>query len=172
MIAPPDRLDPATCLGRRIEIRGVVQGVGFRPWVYRLATEHALAGHVRNTAGGVTIEVFGPPATLDMFVRRLEASVPPAALIRELRWSTIPPVPIDAFSILHSEERADRRVSIPADLPTCSACLSELFDPADRRYRYPFTNCTNCGPRFTITRDVPYDRPGTTMAFRISFPST
>jgi hydrogenase maturation protein HypF len=168
MIAPPDRLDPAACMGRRIEIRGVVQGVGFRPWVYRLATEHALAGHVRNTAGGVTIDVFGPRETLDMFMNRLEASVPPAAVIRELRWSTIPLVPTDGFSIRHSEARADRRVSIPADLPTCSACLSELFDPADRRYRYPFINCTNCGPRFTITRDVPYDRPGTTMvAFRM-----
>ena len=135
MIARPDRLDPAACTGRRIEIRGVVQGVGFRPWVYRLATEHALGGHVRNTVGGVAIEVFGPRETLDMFVCRLEASVPPAAVIRELRWSTIPPVPVNTFSILHSEERADRRVSIPADLPTCSACRSELFDPADRRYR-------------------------------------
>jgi hydrogenase maturation protein HypF len=99
-----------------------------------------------------------------MFVSRLETSIPPAAVIHELRWSTIPHRPIDTFSILDSEEHADRRVSIPADLPTCTACLSELFDPADRRYRYPFINCTNCGPRFTITRDIPYDRSGTTMA--------
>ena len=154
-----------TTLGRRIEIRGVVQGVGFRPWIYRLATERGLAGHVRNDASGITIEAFGPEDALDAFVRQLEAAPPPAAAIRELRSSAIPPTAtVDTFSILHGEENAERRVCIPPDLPTCAACLSELFDPADRRYRYPFINCTDCGPRFTITRDVPYDRPATTMA--------
>ena len=157
-----------TTLGRRIEIRGVVQGVGFRPWVCRLATEQGLGGHVHNDAAGVTIEAFGPEDALDAFVRRLEASAPPAAAIRELRSSAIPFITVDTFSILQSEESAERRISIPADLPTCPACVSELFDPADRRYRYPFTNCTSCGPRFTITRDVPYDRAATTMsAFRM-----
>ena len=152
-------------LGRRIEIRGIVQGVGFRPWIYRLATEEGLTGHVRNDTSGVTIEAFGREEALDAFVRRLEASPgPPAAAIRELRSCAIPPLSIDAFSIQHSEEHGERRVPIPPDLPTCPACLSELFDPADRRYRYPFINCTNCGPRFTITQDVPYDRAATTMA--------
>jgi hydrogenase maturation protein HypF len=150
--------------GRRIQIRGVVQGVGVRPWIYRLATEQGIAGYVRNDGTGVTIEAFGPEATLDVFVHRLETSAPPSAAVRELRWSPIRPASIDTFNILQSEEGTERRVSIPPDLPTCAACISELFDPADRRYRYPFINCTNCGPRFTITRDVPYDRSATTMA--------
>lgn len=153
-----------TRLGRRIEVRGIVQGVGFRPWVYRLATEEGLAGCVRNDATGVTIEAFGSEEALDDFVRRLESSPPPAADIRELRSCAIPPAAVEVFRIVQSENAAERRVSIPADLVTCPACVSEIFDPANRRYRYPFTNCTNCGPRFTITRDVPYDRPATTMA--------
>lgn len=153
-----------TTLGLRIEIRGVVQGVGFRPWIYRLATEEGLAGHVRNDATGVTIEAFGSEEALDVFVRRLEDSPPPAAVIGDIRSCLIPPEAVEAFSIIQSQEAAERRISIPPDLATCPACISEIFDPADRRYRYPFTNCTNCGPRFTITRDVPYDRPATTMA--------
>jgi hydrogenase maturation protein HypF len=149
--------------GRHIEIRGVVQGVGFRPWIYRLATEQGLAGSVRNDATGVTIEAFGPEEMIDVFMRRLDAP-PPAAVIGEVRSWTIPGAPVGGFSIVHSQETAERRVSIPPDLATCPDCLSEVFDPADRRYWYPFTNCTNCGPRFTISRDVPYDRPATTMA--------
>jgi hydrogenase maturation protein HypF len=150
--------------GRRIEIHGIVQGVGLRPWIYRLATEQGLAGCVRNHAAGVTIDAFGPDDALDDFVRRLESSPPPSADIRELRSRAIPPADVHAFRIVQSEETVERRVSIPADLATCAMCVSEIFDPADRRYRYPFTNCTNCGPRFTITRDVPYDRPATTMS--------
>ena len=150
--------------GRRIEIRGVVQGVGFRPWVYRLATEGGVAGRVRNDAAGVTIDAFGSETALDDFVGRLENGPPPAAEIRELRAHPIPAEPVDAFTIVESQERADRRISIPADLATCPACLREILDPTDRRYRYPFTNCTNCGPRFTIARDAPYDRGATTMA--------
>jgi hydrogenase maturation protein HypF len=157
-----------TTSGRRIEIRGVVQGVGFRPWIYRLATEEGLAGHVRNDGTGVTIEAFGSEEALDSFTRHLEDSPPRAAVIREVQSRVIPVEAVDAFSIVHSEETADRRVSIPPDLATCPTCISEVFDPADRRYRYPFTNCTNCGPRFTITREIPYDRPVTTMsAFRM-----
>ncbi len=151
-------------VGRHIEIRGTVQGVGFRPWVYRLATEEGLAGHVRNDATGVTIEAFGSLEALDAFTRRLETSLPPAARIRELRARVIPAESIASFSIVQSEERLARRVSIPPDLPTCADCVSEIFDRANRRFRYPFTNCTNCGPRFTIARDVPYDRAATTMA--------
>lgn len=153
-----------TTLGRHIEVRGIVQGVGFRPWVYRLATEEGLAGSVRNDATGVTIEAFGSEEALEVFMRRLEDRPPPAAVIGEVRSWTIPTEAADAFSIIHSQESTERRVSIPPDLATCPECISEIFNPADRRYRYPFINCTNCGPRFTITRDVPYDRPATTMA--------
>jgi hydrogenase maturation protein HypF len=154
----------STALGRHIEIRGVVQGVGFRPWVYRLATEQGIAGHVRNDATGVTIDAFGSEHALDEFMRQLGSSGPPAAVINDVRSWAIPFEPIDAFSIVQSQESAERRVSIPPDLATCPECASEIIDPANRRYHYPFTNCTNCGPRFTITRDVPYDRPATTMA--------
>jgi hydrogenase maturation protein HypF len=141
-----------------------VQGVGFRPWVYRLAGAHGLGGWVRNDARGVTIEAFGPTASLDAFVSALQASPPPAARIADFSCRAIEGRPDAAFHILASEPSADRRVSIPADLATCPDCLREISDPADRRYRYPFTNCTNCGPRFTIAIDIPYDRPNTTMA--------
>jgi hydrogenase maturation protein HypF len=152
-------------VGRRIEIRGVVQGVGFRPWVYRLATEEGLTGRVRNDASGVTIDAFGSESALNLFTRRLESSPPAAAAIEMLHSYEIPSEPLDTFSIGHSlDAAADRRLSIPPDLATCPACLSEVFDPSDRRYRYPFTNCTGCGPRFTIASDVPYDRRATTMA--------
>jgi len=150
--------------GRHIEIRGVVQGVGFRPWVYRLATEEGLAGWVRNDTTGVAIDAFGPEDALDAFMRRLADAPPPAATISGVQSWPIPVEAADAFSIIRSQETAERRVSIPPDLATCAQCTAEIFNPADRRYRYPFTNCTNCGPRFTITRDVPYDRPATTMA--------
>jgi hydrogenase maturation protein HypF len=119
---------------------------------------------VRNDAAGVTIEAFGPESALDDFVRRLETSMPPAADIREFHAQAIPTESVDAFSIVESDRAVERRISIPPDLATCSDCLREVFDPADRRYRYPFTNCTKCGPRFTIARDTPYDRAATTMA--------
>jgi hydrogenase maturation protein HypF len=151
-------------LGRRIEIRGIVQGVGFRPWIYRLAVDEGVVGFVRNSGDGVRMEVFGSDEMLDRFVRRLETSVPPAAAIHEICTTAIPAAALESFSILTSDEQVERRVSIPPDLPTCAACLSELFDPADRRYRYPFINCTQCGPRFTIAQDTPYDRATTTMA--------
>jgi hydrogenase maturation protein HypF len=150
--------------GRRIEIRGTVQGVGFRPWVYRLAHEAGIAGRVCNDTRGVTIEVFGGDVALDTFVRRLESAPPPAAAIEALEWAPIPPEPARDFRIVQSQPSAERRVSIPADLATCPECAAEITDPQNRRYRYPFTNCTHCGPRFTITRAVPYDREATTMA--------
>lgn len=151
-------------LGRRIEVRGIVQGVGFRPWVYRLARENGLAGRVSNDSRGVTIEAFGSGRAIDAFLESLSASPPPAARIRELEWRAIPSEAASDFVIVESREGGQRAVSIPPDLPTCADCLAEVFEPRDRRYRYPFTNCTNCGPRFTIARDVPYDRPATTMA--------
>jgi hydrogenase maturation protein HypF len=150
--------------GRRIRVEGTVQGVGFRPWVYRLAHEEGIRGTVRNDSAGVTIEAYGTAAALATFQGRLESSPPPAAEIRELRREELPYRESSAFEIVASDEAAERRVSIPADLSTCDDCRRELLDPIDRRHRYPFTNCTNCGPRFTITLDVPYDRPATTMA--------
>ena len=150
--------------GRRIAIRGVVQGVGFRPWVYRLARERGIAGRVRNGTEGVTIDAFGTDAALNGFLRSLTEAPPPAARIHAVRWDPIAAEPGEGFAIEESREDGGRRVSIPPDLATCDDCLEEIFDPADRRYRYPFTNCTNCGPRFTIARDVPYDRPSTSMA--------
>jgi hydrogenase maturation protein HypF len=149
--------------GRRIEIHGIVQGVGFRPWVYRVACEEGVAGRVRNDASGVTIEAFGTERALQEFMRRL-AAPPPAADVHDIQTTAIPDEPVAGFKITSSATEGTRRVAIPADLATCSECVDEIFDPTNRRFRYAFTNCTNCGPRFTITRDAPYDRPATTMA--------
>jgi len=150
--------------GRRIEIRGIVQGVGFRPWVFRLASTHGIGGWVRNDDAGVTIEAFGPDLALSAFLNDLQSSPPPAAQIRSVHSCRVAPRLARSFEIVESGSSADRRVSIPADLATCGACLADIHDPGNRRYRYPFTNCTNCGPRFTIATRVPYDRPHTTMA--------
>ncbi len=150
--------------GRRIEIRGTVQGVGFRPWVYRLAREQALGGRVWNHSTGVTIEVFGRSDSVGLFVEQLGHDMPPAATITSLDTETVPMEPVDGFEIVESTASTGRVVSIPPDLATCPDCLQEIFDPNNRRFRYAFTNCTNCGPRFTISKDVPYDRSTTTMA--------
>jgi hydrogenase maturation protein HypF len=151
--------------GRRIAIRGTVQGVGFRPFVYRLAREEGVSGRVRNEASGVTIEAYGTPSALEAFLRRIETDPPPAAEVREVESEAIPPdAAPPGFEIVSSRSEGERRVSIPADLATCPDCLAEVRDPADRRHGYAFTNCTHCGPRYTIARDVPYDRPATTMA--------
>ncbi len=151
--------------GRTIRLRGVVQGVGFRPWVYRLAREEGISGQVSNDADGVTIEAFGTPSALDRFLARLRDEPPNAAVITALKWR--PAAASEApnhFEIAASRSAAARRVSIPADIATCPQCLAEIFDPNNRRYRYAFTNCTDCGPRFTIVRELPYDRRSTTMA--------
>jgi hydrogenase maturation protein HypF len=150
--------------GRRIEVRGTVQGVGFRPWIYRLARQEGITGRVRNDGLGVTIDAFGPARGLDGFARRIRAEAPPAASVSELRTEPIPVERLAGFEIAPSEDRPERRVSIPPDLATCPECLDEVLDPSDRRYGYAFTNCTRCGPRYTIARDVPYDRARTTMA--------
>ena len=150
--------------GKRIRIRGTVQGVGFRPWVYRVAMDAGVAGRVRNDASGVTIDAFGDEAALGAFERALHLSPPPAARIAEFDAVAIPAEPVTSFVIEHSEAAETRRVSIPPDLAICDDCVADILDPANRRYRYPFTNCTNCGPRFTIATDVPYDRSATTMA--------
>ena len=149
--------------GCRIEVRGTVQGVGFRPWVYRLARRAGLAGRVWNHSEGVTIEAFGGAGSLESFVQWLRDDTPASARIRELRLSKIPPELAEDFVIEPSEGVGARALSIPPDLATCNKCEEEVLDPNDRRYRYPFTNCTECGPRFTITTDIPYDRSATTM---------
>ena len=154
--------EPAVQL-KRIGVRGVVQGVGFRPFVYRLAHEHDLTGWVLNHSGGVEIEVEGLPSRLEAFVHDLTAQAPPLARIIAVEVSDAPPVGYDRFEIRHSVAQEGRYQLISPDIATCDDCRRELLDPDDRRYRYPFTNCTNCGPRFTIIRDIPYDRPLTTM---------
>jgi hydrogenase maturation protein HypF len=151
-------------LRRRIRVRGIVQGVGFRPFVYALAHRFALAGFVGNDSDGVFIEVEGPQNNLEAFVACLVTESPPLAHVEEVASRPVPVQGAVAFVIVASEVQADARTLISADLFTCADCLRELFDPADRRYLYPFINCTNCGPRFTIIRDIPYDRPRTTMA--------
>ena len=155
---------PPNAEGRRIEVRGTVQGVGYRPWVYRTARETHVTGTVRNHTGGVTIEAFGPVAAIDDFIKKLAVAAPPAAVVDTITAAAIPFQPHVGFTILDSERRAETRMAIPPDLAICPQCAAELNDPSDRRYHYAFTNCTNCGPRFTIAKSAPYDRPNTTMA--------
>jgi hydrogenase maturation protein HypF len=150
--------------GRRIEIRGTVQGVGMRPFVWRVARDCGVSGRVRNDEAGVTVEAFGTGDALDAFEARLRAGGPPSARVLSFRAAEIAPEESSAFAIEESAGADERRVSIPPDLSTCADCLAEVLDPADRRFHYPFTNCTGCGPRFTIVRDAPYDRAATTMA--------
>jgi hydrogenase maturation protein HypF len=145
-------------------VRGVVQGVGFRPFVYRLAQEEGLAGFIGNDTGGVTIEIEGPEERVEAFLARLRSEAPPLARIDAVAVRELPLVGGFGFRIVASEVLGQVSTGIPADAATCPDCLRELLDPADRRYRYPFLNCTNCGPRFTITRSIPYDRPQTSMA--------
>jgi hydrogenase maturation protein HypF len=149
---------------RCIHVSGIVQGVGFRPYVYRLAVGRHLNGQIANTAAGVVIEVQGSRESVDDFLQRLPKEAPPLALIRGLDVSEIPPNGDSEFRIVPSEKSETVRTLIPPDIAICEDCLRELFDPADRRYLYPFINCTNCGPRFTIVRSIPYDRPQTSMA--------
>src|SRR5579883_1775509 len=148
---------------RRILVRGIVQGVGFRPFVYGQARRLGLGGFVFNDSRGVTIEVEGNAADLESFQQALSAHTPPLARIDSVTIELLPPRGEDTFVITASQRQAERSTLISPDTATCADCLRELFNPADRRYRYPFINCTNCGPRFTIVQDVPYDRARTTM---------
>lgn len=148
--------------GCRIEVRGTVQGVGFRPWVYRIARELGIAGRVRNDPSGVLIDAFADPQALERFREALRRAPAPAE-VQALSWREIAPEPARTFSIEASSDAAERRISIPPDLATCPDCVREISDPGDRRAGYPFTNCTACGPRFTIATDVPYDRAATAM---------
>jgi len=147
----------------QVDIRGAVQGVGFRPFVYRLATGLSLAGWVANDTQGVIAEVEGSRAALERFLERLRSEKPPRALILSLDATWLPPLGYRRFEIRESNRAGAKSVVVLPDLATCDDCLRELFDPGDRRYAYPFTNCTNCGPRFSIIESLPYDRPNITM---------
>ncbi len=147
----------------RINVRGVVQGVGFRPFVYQLATKYDLKGWVCNTSGDVKIEVEGRREALDHFLVDLEQLSPPLSHIEDIYSTNHAFVGYPSFEIRHSIAEEGKYQLISPDIATCQACLQEILTPDDRRYRYPFTNCTNCGPRFTIIEDIPYDRPRTTM---------
>src|SRR5579862_6860623 len=147
----------------RIALRGAVQGVGFRPFVYRLATELSLTGWVLNSSSGLVVEVEGPADDLTLFQQRLEHERPEASVITVRESSSIAVEGSAGFEILASDNDSGKSVNVLPDLATCRECREELFDPANRRFEYPFTNCTNCGPRYTIVVDIPYDRPNTTM---------
>jgi hydrogenase maturation protein HypF len=146
-----------------VQVGGVVQGVGFRPFVYRLAEERALKGWVNNSAQGVSLEVEGPPGALREFLLRLEAEKPPLCSIQSLESRWLDPVGYRTFKILPSSRSGATTALVMPDVATCADCLRELFDLANRRFRYPFTNCTHCGPRYTILERLPYDRPNTSM---------
>ena len=148
----------------RVRVEGVVQGVGFRPHVHRLATDLGLAGFVLNDAAGVLLEVEAPPAAVERFLERLRAEAPPLASIERVVPEELAPMGERGFTILVSDGAGEHSAAVAPDVATCADCLAELRDPADRRHRYPFINCTACGPRYTIVTGVPYDRGRTTMA--------
>lgn len=150
--------------GLHIEIRGTVQGVGYRPWVYQLAQRVGIGGRVWNHSRGVSIEAHGTADTLHRFVIALKTDAPPAARVQSVACEDITYENETTFAIDESVATSELHVSIPSDLATCDDCQREMFDPADRRYRYPFTNCTNCGPRYSIVYGAPYDRANTSMA--------
>jgi hydrogenase maturation protein HypF len=147
-----------------ISIKGIVQGVGFRPFVYNLAKRHRLLGYVLNNTSGVFIDVEGESASINDFIEHIKTQPPPLAAIFEMNSRTAEPIGYDDFVIRRSEDEKEKFVPISPEIATCEECISDIFDPANRIYRYPFTNCTNCGPRFTIVKDIPYDRKFTTMA--------
>ncbi|MHC1742086.1 MAG: carbamoyltransferase HypF [Syntrophobacteraceae bacterium] len=154
-----------------VKVRGIVQGVGFRPYIYQLAFRHALNGWVRNQSDGVEIEIAGPNGAVAAFLRDLPDQAPPLARIHHIHATEVPYAPLETFHIVPSLKQETRATLISADMCTCADCMRELLDPTDRRYRYPFINCTNCGPRYTIVKDIPYDRAKTTMAAFTMCPS-
>ena len=146
-----------------IHVTGVVQGVGFRPFVYNLARRMGLTGWVLNSADGVFIAAEGDADIVESFVRAVAEEAPPMAVVEPVTVTDVEPQGFSAFEIRESVETPGAMTLVSPDIATCPACLEEVRDAEDRRHRYPFTNCTNCGPRFTIIEDVPYDRPITTM---------
>ena len=159
-----DESSRAILARKAIDVTGIVQGVGFRPFIYRLAQECNLTGFIANTPAGVTIEVQGDPDLLDRFLVRLPSELPPLAKITSLLSRDAEPQAETAFRIVSSRLDAPPKALISPDVAVCGDCLREMMNPRDRRFRYPFINCTNCGPRFTIIRDIPYDRARTSMA--------
>jgi hydrogenase maturation protein HypF len=153
-----------TRIERRLRITGIVQGVGFRPYVWHLAKALNLAGWVRNDAAGVEILVEGEPEQIEAFTRRLPKEIPPLAQVRDLTWSDGPPTGEHADFTITESGAGQAATLIGPDTAVCPDCLAEMFDPADRRWRYAFINCTHCGPRYTLTRSLPYDRAQTSMA--------
>lgn len=151
------------CVRLRLTIRGAVQGVGFRPYAYRLATELGLAGWVNNSSQGVFVEIEGDRSQVEEFLLRVESERPPLAAIHSLESSVLDACGDQTFEIRTSQEAGEPTALVLPDVATCRDCRREIFDPGDRRYRYPFTNCTHCGPRFSIIEALPYDRPQTTM---------
>ncbi|MCL0104684.1 carbamoyltransferase HypF [Dehalococcoidia bacterium] len=162
------QIEPGTRKLARIRVRGVVQGGGFRPFIFRLAHEHGLAGWVRNTSGEVNIEVEGKE--IERFLDDLKAKAPPMARIEGVTTTIHPPKGYTEFVIKDSLARVGEYQLVSPDIATCPECQNEILSPRDRRYLYPFTNCTNCGPRFTIIEDIPYDRPRTTMRHFVMCP--
>ncbi|MCP4689648.1 MAG: carbamoyltransferase HypF, partial [Desulfobacterales bacterium] len=150
-------------VSKRLEINGIVQGVGFRPFIYQLASRFGLNGDVANTASGVIIHAEGAADAMASFQEEIAANPPPLARITEFRSRDGETKNFTAFTIVKSEGGPGKSTLISPDTSICEDCLRELFDPDDRRYRYPFINCTNCGPRYTIIDDIPYDRPFTSM---------
>ena len=151
-------------IGKKIHIAGIVQGVGFRPFIYGLAQKHHISGWVRNSSAGVDIVANGSHGALEAFIDDIRHNPPPLANIDQIEVTTVQPDGFSDFRIIESSTVQGGFIPVSADMSICPDCLRELFDPDDRRYRYPFINCTNCGPRFTIIKDIPYDRPLTTMA--------
>ncbi|HWI65487.1 MAG TPA: Sua5/YciO/YrdC/YwlC family protein, partial [Symbiobacteriaceae bacterium] len=164
VVGRPDSRERQPLVRRRFQVGGTVQGVGFRPFVYRLALQHGLAGWVLNSERGVTIEVEGPQGRVEAFQAALTGSPPPLAAITAVQTTDLAPTGSTGFAIIQSQSGDGRTADVPADSALCDDCRRDVLDPHNRRYRYPFTNCTNCGPRFTIVKDIPYDRPQTTMA--------
>lgn len=165
-IPPPDRSTARAPATMRIAWRfsGIVQGVGFRPFIYRLARERSLAGFVQNRTDGVIVEVEGSPEAVRRFGGDVLDALPPLAEVTSIASAEVPPRGDRDFRIAPSEDTGKAEVRLSPDVAPCAACLAELDDPGNRRYRYPFINCTDCGPRLTIIRDIPYDRENTSMA--------
>ena len=168
----PQPVEPSTRCRWAITVRGVVQGVGFRPFIYNAARARGLSGWVQNHSGTVHVEAEGDRASLDEFLAAIRHDHPPQARIDAVEVQAIAcrshaaqrDEPAEGFSIRASLAAAAPQPTVPADLATCDLCLAEIHDPAGRRWHYPFTNCTNCGPRWSIIRQLPYDRPRTSMA--------
>src|ERR1035438_4305718 len=156
----------STVLRRRVRIRlrGIVQGVGFRPFVHNLAKELKLGGYVLNSSAGRVAEVEGDTDAVERFIRAVTEQPPPLAWVQESECSEMDVLGEESFAIHPSEAVTGEFALISPDIATCADCRSDVADPSNRRFGYPFTNCTNCGPRYTIILDIPYDRPNTTMA--------